>query len=263
MCNQKTFEFGGILSKTALTLCSKQLNCVNFSRIRNAKVAGSAPVFLVGSLLKYNMIVLGGSMWKWMSIFLLVACSTHLIAEVSVLAFSGSTRKDSVNKKLVIEAANLARQKGANVTMIDLKDYPIPLYDGDLEAKEGMPQKAKQLQQLMIQNQVIIIASPEYNASVSGVLKNAIDWVSRSENGGSSQEAFKGKKFVIMSASPSLGGGARGLKHLRTIIESVGGTVVSDQVVVPDAYQAFDQQGQLKNPKLKLELQHLIETAIQ
>jgi len=201
-------------------------------------------------------------MWKWMMI-LCVAFSANLSAEIKVLAFSGSTRGDSVNKKLVSQAANLARQKEVTVTVIDLKDFPIPFYDGDLEAKEGMPLKAKQLRQLMIQSQVILIASPEYNGSLSAVLKNAIDWASRSEEGGSSRDAFKGKKFVIMSASPGSGGGARGLVHLRTIIENIGGTVVPQQVVVPDAFNAFDQQGLLKDLKIKLELQQLIEAATQ
>lgn len=200
-------------------------------------------------------------MWKWM-IVLCVAFSANLSAEVKVLAFAGSTREDSVNKKLVVEAAKIARQMEANVTIIDLKNYPIPFYDEDLETKEGMPIKAKQLRQLMIQSDVILIASPEYNGSLSAVLKNAIDWATRSENGGGSREAFKGKKFVIMSASPGSSGGARGLVHLRTIIENIGGTVLSQQVVVPDAYNAFDEQGYLKNEKGKKEIEQLVHTAI-
>lgn len=200
-------------------------------------------------------------MWKWM-IVLCVAFSANLSAEVKVLAFAGSTREDSVNKKLVVEAAKIARQMQANVTIIDLKNYPIPFYDEDLETKEGMPIKAKQLRQLMIQSDVILIASPEYNGSLSAVLKNAIDWATRSENGGGSREAFKGKKFVIMSASPGSSGGARGLVHLRTIIENIGGTVLSQQVVVPDAYNAFDEQGYLKNEKVKKEIEQLVHTAI-
>jgi NAD(P)H-dependent FMN reductase len=186
----------------------------------------------------------------------------NLSAEVNVLAFSGSTREESVHKKLVLEAANIARQENANVTVIDLKDFPIPFYDGDLEAKEGMPAKAKQLRQLMIKSDVIIIASPEYNSSVSAVLKNALDWASRGENGGSSREAFKGKKFVIMSASPGSGGGARNLVHLRAIIKDIGGTVLTEQITVPDAFNAFDEKGCLTSPKLKADLQQVIQTAI-
>lgn len=200
-------------------------------------------------------------MWKWM-IILCVVFSANLSAEKKVLAFPGSTRDDSANKKLVVEAAKIARQMQTNVTVIDLKEYPIPFYDEDLEIREGMPTKAKQFRQLMIQSDVILIASPEYNGSLSAVLKNAIDWASRGESGGSSREAFKGKTFVIMSASPGAGGGARGLVHLRTIIENIGGTVLSQQVVVPDAYNAFDDQGHLKDEKVKKEIEQLLRAAI-
>jgi chromate reductase, NAD(P)H dehydrogenase (quinone) len=184
------------------------------------------------------------------------------ISEIKVLAVAGSTRDDSVNKKLVTEAAHLARQMGSKVTIIDLKDYPMPLYDADVEANQGMPIKGKQLRQLMIQSQVILIASPEYNGSLSGVLKNAIDWASRSEEGVSSREAFKGKKFGIMSASPGSGGGSRGLVHLKQIIENIGGTVIDQQVVIPDAYHAFDEQGCIKNPSQKAQLQQQIQAAV-
>lgn len=200
-------------------------------------------------------------MWKWM-IVLCVAFSAAINAEPTVLAFAGSTREDSVNKKLVSEAADFARQMGADVTVIDLRDYPIPFYDGDLETREGMPAAAKQMRQLMIQSDLILISSPEYNGSLSAVLKNAIDWASRSEKAGSSREAFKGKTFVIMSAGPGSGGGARGLVHLRSIIEHIGGTVIPQQIVVPNANNAFDEQGHLKSEKLKMEIQQLLQTAM-
>lgn len=199
-------------------------------------------------------------MWKWLIMFCL-ASSQVLNAEVKVMAFAGSTRKDSVNKKLVLEAAELARKRGADVTVVDLKDYPMPLYDADLELTEGMPEKAKEFRKLMIQSNVILIASPEYNGSVSAVLKNTLDWASRSEEGGGSRDAFKGKKFVIMSASPGAGGGAKGLVHLRAILENIGGTVLPQQVVVPNAFQAFDEQGHLKNKEQEMLLNQLIQSA--
>lgn len=183
-------------------------------------------------------------------------------AETKVLAFSGSTREGSFNKKLVQEAAKMAQQMGAIVTVIDLRDYPLPHYDGDLEAKEGMPENAKRLRQLMMGSQAIIIASPEYNSSVSGVLKNLIDWASRNEEGKPSREAFKGKKFAIMSASPGQGGGARGLVHLRAIIEGIGGEVVQQQVSVPQAYNAFNAQGALESPELKEQLKQEIQQIV-
>lgn len=199
-------------------------------------------------------------MWKLM-VIICIALTASLSAEVKVLAFTGSIRENSFNKRLINEAACFARQMGANVTVIDLKDYPMPFFNQDLEAKEGMPLMAKQFRKLMTESDVILIASPEYNASVSAVLKNAIDWASRGENGGASREAFKGKKFAIMATSPGSGGGARGLKHLRTILEDIGGTVIPLQVVVSHAYNAFDETGSL-NQKSKMELQKLIQAVL-
>lgn len=200
-------------------------------------------------------------MWKWI-VILCVVCTTTLSAEVKVLAFSGSTREDSFNKKLILEAATIARQLDAKVTVINLNDYAMPFYDGDFEIKEGMPVKAKQFRQLMIESDVVIIASPEYNGSLSAILKNTIDWASRNETSAGSREAFKGKRFVLLSASPGSGGGARGLAHLRTVLENVGGTVLPQVVTVPDAYNAFDDQGLLKSPVLRKELQELVQAAI-
>lgn len=199
----------------------------------------------------------------WKLIFLCLCVSMTLKAEINVLAFAGSTRKDSVNKKLVKEAAVIAKDLGANVTLIDLKDFDMPFFDGDLETNQGMPAKAKELQDLFLRSQVIILSAPEYNGSLSGVLKNAIDWITRKLGGGSSREAFVGKKFVLLSASPGTMGGARGLGHLRTIIQNIGGNVVQGQVTVPDAYNAFDNEGHLKNEKVKEELRQLIKTALE
>jgi NAD(P)H-dependent FMN reductase len=195
-------------------------------------------------------------------LFVCLALIMPLAAEVKVLAFAGSTRKDSYNKKLVAQAAEMARQKGAKVTVIDLLDYPMPLYDGDLEAKQGLPTFAKKFRELMIQNDAIIIASPEYNGSISAVLKNALDWASRGEKGQYSPDAYQGKKFAIMSASPGKGGGIRGLVHLRAILEGLGGTVMKDQVTVPEAYKAFDDKGKLSlelNRKLQQEINQLLK----
>src|SRR6185295_2879266 len=101
------------------------------------------------------------------------------MTQPKILAFAGSMRKDSFNKKLIRVAAEGARSAGAEVTLIDLKDFPLPVYDGDLEAAEGLPAGAKKLKELFLQNQGLLIASPEYNSSIPGTLKNAIDWVSR------------------------------------------------------------------------------------
>lgn len=165
-----------------------------------------------------------------------------------ILAFAGSTRKDSVNKKLVQIAAQAAKEAGAVVTLIDLADYPLPLYDGDLEETKGLPDHAKALKRLFIEHDAFLIASPEYNSSISGVLKNAIDWVSRQETPDEPfLSAFKGKVAAIMSASPSYLGGLRGLVHLRALLNNIFVLTLPEQVTISDAYQAFNDDGSLKN----------------
>lgn len=186
-----------------------------------------------------------------------------LIAEVKVLAFAGSTRKDSYNKKLILLAAEIARQQGAKVTVIDLSEYAMPFYNADLEAKQGLPASAKKLRDLMLQNDAIMIASPEYNASIPGLLKNTIDWTSHDEKGQYSPDPFKGKKIAIMSASPGKGGGARALVHLRSILEAMGSNVLQAQVTVPEAYKAFDEKGKLVSGELNKKLQEEVQQLVQ
>jgi chromate reductase len=196
----------------------------------------------------------GGIMFnKWIALTC-IAFMGPLAAETKVLAIAGSTRADSYNKKLIKEAAEMARQMGATVTVINLSDYPIPIYEGDLEAKQGMPPNAKKLRQLMMGSNAIIIASPEHNASVPAILKNVLDWTSRSEDGKRSRDAYAGKKIAIMSASPGRGGGARALVHLRAIIQDAGGEVIAKQVSIPNANTAFSAQNQLQNAALRQEL---------
>ncbi len=201
-------------------------------------------------------------MWKPLLVICL-AFSLPVAAQVKVLALSGSTRQDSYNQKLVTEAAQIASQMGAAVTVINLRDYPLPFFDEDVEAKEGIPAKGKELRQLMAQSQLIIIASPEYNASLSAVLKNTIDWASRDDAQGNPSPAFKGKKFLIMSASPGGGGGKRGIVHLRAILTGIGGNVLPNELTVPNAFNAFDAQGHLKDPAMKQQLQKLVQSALQ
>ncbi len=199
---------------------------------------------------------------KKILIMLIILVFAKLNAEVKVLTFSGSTREQSVNKKLAREAANIACELKAKSLFIDLKNLPLPFYDADLEARQGMPDNVKKFRNLMIQSDLIIIASPDYNGSVPAVLKNALDWASRSESGGASRDAFKDKHFLIMSASPGKSGGAKGLAHLRAIIENIGGKVIPDQISVPDAYNAFDPNGHLKSDILRNELKTAIQKAL-
>jgi chromate reductase, NAD(P)H dehydrogenase (quinone) len=166
-----------------------------------------------------------------------------------ILAFAGSTRTDSFNKKLVKIAVEGARTAGAEVTDLDLRDLPMPLYDGDLEATSGLPENAKKFKALMLAHQGLLIAAPEYNSSITGVLKNAIDWASRPAPGEASLACFTGKVAGLMSASPGALGGLRGLVHVRAILGNINVLVIPDQVAVMRANDAFHPDGSLKDAK--------------
>jgi chromate reductase, NAD(P)H dehydrogenase (quinone) len=176
-----------------------------------------------------------------------------------ILAFAGSTRQDSFNKKVIRIAAEGAEKAGASVTVIDLKDFPLPLFDQDLEVSKGMPEEAKKLRKILLQHDGFMIASPEYNSSITGVLKNAIDWTSRAEKGGGSLDCYTGKTAVLMSASPGGLGGLRGLVHLRAILGNIGVLVLPEQIAVSKADTAFAENGSLKDEKLQHSIQGLGE----
>jgi NAD(P)H-dependent FMN reductase len=148
--------------------------------------------------------------------------------------------------KLAAEAARLA---GAEVTQIDLRDMPMPLYDGDLEKAQGLPPDAKRFKQLMIEHDGLLISAPEYNSSISGVLKNAIDWASRPEPNEPPLVAFTGKVAALMSASPGALGGLRGLVTVRSILSNINVLVLPHQVAVAKAHEAFEEGGKLKDAR--------------
>ncbi|WP_309744365.1 NAD(P)H-dependent oxidoreductase [Chamaesiphon sp. OTE_20_metabat_361] len=164
-----------------------------------------------------------------------------------ILAFAGSARKDSFNKKLVKIAAEGAKAAGAEVTYLDFRDLPLPLYDEDLETAEGLPENALKLKAMMKAHQGFLIACPEYNSSITPLLKNAIDWASRPEPGEPSLVCFKDKVAILMGASPGALGGLRGLVHVRSILGNIGVLVLPDQKAIGNAHQAFDEHGQLKD----------------
>jgi predicted amidohydrolase YtcJ/NAD(P)H-dependent FMN reductase len=178
-----------------------------------------------------------------------------------ILAFAGSLRKDSWNKKLVKIAAEGAKKTGAEVTFIDLKDYPLPIFDQDLEANEGMHPNGKKLKDLLILHDGFLIASPEYNSSITPVLKNAVDWSSRSSGpeDHNSLAGFTGKVAVIMSASPGALGGLRGLVHLRAILGNIGVIVLPDQKSIPKAQEAFSADGLLSDLRQQASIEKLGE----
>ena len=177
--------------------------------------------------------------------------------KVRNLAFAGSTRRDSWNKKLIRVAVRGAEAAGAEVALVDLADYSMPLYDGDLENKQGIPDNATKLKRLMLDHQGLLLACPEYNSSISGVLKNTIDWASRQADGEKPLACFRGKVVSLMSASPGALGGLRGLVHVRAILGNLGCMVLPEQVAVMSAHQAFDDDGDLKDEARRSQVESL------
>lgn len=167
---------------------------------------------------------------------------------VRVLTFAGSTRSDSFNKRVARVAADGARAAGAEVTLLDLRDFPLPLYDGDLEVASGLPEKAIELKAIFASHQGLLIAAPEYNGSLPAVLKNTIDWVSRSAPGEKPMQSWRGKTAALMSASPSRVGGLRGLQHLRHVLMTIGVLVIPEHRTIGAAHQAFDEEGRFRDP---------------
>lgn len=163
-----------------------------------------------------------------------------------LIAFAGSLRTESYNKKLVKIAAEGARKAGAEVTFIDLRDFDLPIYDEDVE-KKGTPDGAKKLKEIFVAADGFLISSPEYNSSVSAALKNAIDWASRPAPGEKSLAAFAAKTAVLMAASPGALGGLRGLVHLRSILGNISVLVLPEQMAISKAHEAFTSEGQLKD----------------
>lgn len=167
-----------------------------------------------------------------------------------ILALGGSLRRDSHNQKLAALALEGARAAGADVTLIALRDYPLPVFDEDIEKAEGLPDAARNLKQLFREHHGLIIASPEYNSSITAALKNAIDWISRSESENEpSLSALSGKTAILCAASPGALGGLRGLVHLRAILGNLGVTVLPDQAAVREAHTAFAADGSLLDEK--------------
>jgi NAD(P)H-dependent FMN reductase len=186
-----------------------------------------------------------------------------------ILVIPGSHRNRSHNARLAALAAKELTLADADVSLISLFDYSMPLYDADHEVVSGPPPNAVKLKKMMAAHQGIFIASPEYNASISPLLKNAIDWVSRvRERNELPYAAFHGRVFALGSASPDMLGGARGLLALRQVLElGCGALVIPEQVVVPNAENAFDDLDNLKDARqatvMKALARRLVEAAQQ
>ena len=178
------------------------------------------------------------------------------MSKPKILAFAGSARTDSYNHRLVQVAADGARAAGADVTVLNLKDFPLPIFDEDVE-REATPENAAKLKQLFLDHDGLLISSPEYNSSITPLLKNTIDWVSRPVEGEPRLAAYRGKVAALMAASPGGLGGLRGLVHVRSILSNIGVIVLPDQLAVSGVFDAFDDDGQLKDEKQQERVQNL------
>lgn len=165
-----------------------------------------------------------------------------------LLFFAGSTREGSYNKKLARLGHHIAEANGIEAVFVDLKDYPMPIYNGDVEAADGPPERARAFKALLGEYEGVFIASPEYNASVTPLLKNTLDWVTRVRaKGESGLEVFQSRVFAIGGASPGNYGGMRSLLQLRQILAvGTGALVIPQQIAVPRAANAFEEDGSLK-----------------
>ena len=164
--------------------------------------------------------------------------------DTKILCFSGSTRSGAYSTKVMFAIANVIAETGAMVTTISLSDYDMPLFNEDLERERGFPASTIRLARMMADHDGMLIVSPEYNASIPPLLKNTIDWLSRvKEDGGKPLKPFAKKTVAICGSSPGVLGGMRMLPHLRQVLMNVGPLVISEQVSVGRAHEAFDDNG--------------------
>ncbi len=170
------------------------------------------------------------------------------MARSKILVFAGSIRTGALSRRLAALAARELALADAEPSLISLEDYPMPIYDGDLEARDGAPENAKKLRRMLLAHRGVFIATPEYNASLPPLLKNTLDWISRAKEPAS--DPFKGRFFAIGSTSNGRLGGYRALIALRQTLElGLGCTVLPEQIAVAEAGQAFDENGGLKDSR--------------
>ena len=178
-----------------------------------------------------------------------------------ILVIPGSTREAAFSKRLA-RAVPPAVPPGHAATVIDLRDYAMPLYDGDLEAAEGLPDGAVRLRALVQQHDALLFVSPEYNSSIPAVLKNTIDWLSRPYAAQPGVSAFHGKVACLMSSSPGALGGMRGLVHLRQILMNLGVLVVTEQFSLSKANEAFADDGSLRDERGQKGVAKVVEALV-
>lgn len=167
-----------------------------------------------------------------------------------ILAFAGSSRRESLNRKLLAEAVEGAQAAGAEVTVIRLADLDLPVYDGDHEEEHGFPAGAVTFKQQIAAHDALLIASPEHNGGYTAQLKNALDWASRpTETDRTGLGAFKGKLAAVISASPGLLGGLRSQTALQISLHKIGLTVIPENIALGSAHQAFDENHKIKDER--------------
>ena len=176
---------------------------------------------------------------------------------IRILAFSGSARRESLNKKLLAVAVMAVRAAGGEVTLVDLTDLPLPLYHGDLEDAEGLPANAVKLIELIKSHPALLIASPEYNSMFTPLLKNTIDWCTRGD-----VNPFVGKVAAVVSASPGQFGGVRSMKLAQQLLLQLGCHVVPAQCFLPKAHEAFDDNGALKEARKQKAVETLAQQLV-
>jgi NAD(P)H-dependent FMN reductase len=170
------------------------------------------------------------------------------MSALKILVIPGSLRSGSLNAKLAAVAAHALAREGVDVTRISLGDFPLPIYDGDLQAKSGVPKHAVNLKRMMSAHHGVLIVTPEYNSSVPALVKNTIDWVSRVQDPHETRgQVFRDKVFAIASASGNRLGGARALAALRLILSACHAQVIPNQLALSFAEDAYDEMDRLKN----------------
>ena len=171
------------------------------------------------------------------------------MSALKILVIPGSLRSGSLNAKLAAVAAHALAQQGAEITRISLSDFPLPIYDGDLQVKSGVPKNAVNLKRMMSGHHGVLIVTPEYNSSVPALVKNTIDWVSRVQDAHESRgQVFRERIFAIASASGGRLGGTRALAALRLILSACHATVIPNQLALSFADDAYDEMERLKHP---------------
>jgi len=185
-----------------------------------------------------------------------------MVERPAVLVLAGSTREASFNRKLARLAAAAVERAGGKATLLELREFPLPLMDEDLEAREGLPANAVRLKEAFLAHRGLLLACPEYNSSITPLLKNALDWVSRRAGNEKPLACFDGKVAALVSASPGALGGLRGLVTVRSILGNIRVTMLADQVAVPVAHEAFDEAGDLKDPARRAALDGLAKNLV-